>query len=87
MDSTIQKYFKGGYIATLEFNHFDELSWPEIVIEVIEFGQRIGSGWTITGNISEESNAVLSKKAGSKITISGLEWAEWQVSKNNLRLS
>lgn len=80
MDSSIEKYYKGGYMATLEFYHYDELSWAEIVVEVIDFGQRVGSGWSILGgSINTESNAVLSKNIGNHISISGQQWAEWQV--------
>lgn len=80
MESTIEKYFKGGYMATLEFNHYEELSWPEVLVEVIEFGQKIGGSWALTGKIGMDPSAILSKNAGSHISISGLEWAEWQVS-------
>jgi|GEM_PF-2852546 len=66
-------------MATMEFFHNDQFSWSEVVLEVIEFGQRLGSGWSILGNISEESNAVLCKGIGNHIKISGLQWAEWQV--------
>lgn len=66
-------------MATLEFFHNDKYSWPEVVVEVIEFGQKLGNGWSLLGNISSESNAVLSKSSGHHIKISGLQWAEWQV--------
>jgi len=79
IESSIEKYSKGGYMATLEFFHNDKYSWSEVVVEVIEFGQRLGSGWSMFGNINNESNAVLSKNASNHISISGLQWAEWQV--------
>jgi len=79
IESSIEKYSKGGYMATLEFFHNEDYSWPEVVLEVIEFGQRLGSGWSMLGKISNESNAVLSKSVGNHINISGLQWAEWQV--------
>ncbi len=79
IESSREKYYKGGYMATLEFFHNDEFSWPEVVVEVIDFGQRIGSGWSMLGDIKNESNAVLSKNAGAHICISGVQWAEWQV--------
>jgi hypothetical protein len=34
----------------------------------------------LLGHISNESNAVLSKNIGNHISISGLQWAEWQIS-------
>ncbi|BBM02429.1 hypothetical protein [Microbulbifer sp. GL-2] len=78
-ESTIEKYSKGGYMATLDLLHNDKYSWSEVVVEVIEFGQRLGGGWSMLGNISSESNAVLSKSVGNHIGISGLQWAEWLV--------
>ncbi len=78
-ESSIEKYSKGGYMATLEFFHSENKSWPEIVIEIIGLGQRLGGGWSILGNIIDEFNVVLSKNAGNHICISGLQWAEWQV--------
>jgi hypothetical protein len=80
IESSITKYSKGGYMATLEFFHNNNYTWPEVVIEVIEFGQRLGSGWSLLGNINTESNAVLSKNVGNHINISGLQWVEWQLS-------
>ena len=79
VESSIEKYSKGGYMATLEFFHNDQYSWSEVVVEVIEFGQKLGSGWCMLGNIRCESNAVLSKSVGNHIGISGLQWAEWNV--------
>lgn len=79
IESSFAIHSKGGYMAIMEFYHNDNLSWSEVVYETIEFGQRLGSGWSILGNISEESNAVLSKNAGNHIIIPGLNWAEWLV--------
>jgi hypothetical protein len=80
IESSIKKYSKGGYMATMEFFHNDNYTWSEVVVEVIEFGQRLGTGWSLLGHISNESNAVLSKNIGNHISISGLQWAEWQIS-------
>ncbi len=79
VESSFEKYYKGGYMATLEIFHDEKYTWPQVVVEVIEFGQRLGSGWSILGDIQNESNAVLSKNVGNHIRISGLQWAEWQV--------
>lgn len=79
VECSVERYSKGGFMAILEFFHNDQYSWPEIVVEVIEFGQRLGSGWSMLGNIDDECNAILSKKAGNHIRISGLQWAEWHV--------
>lgn len=79
IESSVTKYPKGGYMAIMEFYHNDNLTWSEVVYEIIAFGQRLGSGWSILGNISEESSAVLSKNAGNHIIIPGLNWAEWLI--------
>lgn len=80
VESRIEKYTKGGYMATLEFYHHDKLSWPEIVFEVISFGESLGVGWVLMGNIACDPSAVLSKESTAKISVPGLVWAEWQVS-------
>lgn len=79
IESSYEKYSKGGYMATLEFFHDDKYSWPEVVFEVIAFGQSIGSGWSVLGNIHDESNAIISKNVGNHISIPGVLWAEWVV--------
>ena len=66
-------------MCTLEFYHYDELTWPEIVFELIQFTQKLGSGWSLVGNIDSEFSAILSRQSGNHIIISGLQWAEWQV--------
>ena len=78
----LEKYEKGGYMATVIFFHKDGSSWSDFVVEIIALGQRLGSGWSIYGNIYEESNAVLSKNVGNHIRIKGLDWAEWLVCKD-----
>ncbi len=80
LETSLSEYSKGGYMATAEFSHSEKLSWPEIVLEVIEFGQKIGNGWLVLGDIKEESNAVLNKGASSNVSVAGLLWAEWHVS-------
>ena len=34
VESKIEKYSKGGHMATMQFYHSDNLSWPEVVYEV-----------------------------------------------------
>ena len=79
LETSLEPYQKGGYMARLEFNHNDNYTWPEIVCEVIEFGQKLGSGWRQYGDIREESIAVLNKLSGDHVSIPGLQWAEWSV--------
>jgi len=59
--------------------HSTELSWSEVVLELLEFGQRLGGGWLIIGDIRHEVSAVLAVSDTSKSAIDGLDWAEWQV--------
>ena len=79
VQSNIQKYSKGGYMAKLEFYHDDKLNWPEIVYEIICFGEKLGSGWVLLGDIEREPIGMLSKNINAKIKVQGLHWAEWQV--------
>ena len=68
-------------MAVLEFYHDDSLSWQELVFEVLLFAQKLGSGWSLLGSMEDDPSAVLSKDLHAKISISGLTWAEWQLSK------
>ena len=79
MDLEIEKYPKGGFMATFELFHRENISWSELVLEVIEFSQKLGGGWSLLGNIKSELNGVLSKSVGNHVDISGLYWAEYQV--------
>lgn len=83
IESSITKHSKEGYLATLEFFHNDSCSWSDVVVEVIDFGQRLGSGWKLFGNISSELNAVLSKDIADHISVSGLQWVELHISNEN----
>lgn len=68
-------------MATFMLEHGKMLQWAEVVIEMIELGQRLGRGWMTIGDITVEADAILSTHTGGKVSISGLEWAEWVVSK------
>ncbi|WP_293743924.1 hypothetical protein [uncultured Acinetobacter sp.] len=78
----IEKYNKGGYMATLELAHDENYSWSELVLEIIALGQRLGSGWSIYGNINDDPSAVLSKSMGNHIRVSGVDWADWLLLKD-----
>ncbi|PID33851.1 MAG: hypothetical protein CR955_00365 [Thiotrichales bacterium] len=80
IESEITKYSKGGYMADLQIYHHDQLSWPEIVIEVTGFGETLGGSWSLFGQINSNPNAVLSKESSnSRIVVPGLLWATWEV--------
>ena len=80
MESNIEKYSKGGYMATFELYHDDELTWPEIIFEVLRFCERIGYGWLLTGRIECDPSGVISKEANARMKIAGVVWAEWNIS-------
>lgn len=79
VESKIEKYSKGGHMATMQFYHSDNLSWPEVVYEVIEFSENLGSGWLLLGNVGDDPSGVLSNEGESRFSMSGISWAEWQV--------
>jgi len=79
VDSAIEEYSKGGYMAILQFYHDDTLEWPEIVYEIILFSEKLGAGWSLLGSITNEPFGILSKENGAKIKIPGILWAEWQI--------
>jgi len=78
----IEKYNKGGCMATLELAHSENYSWSELVLEIIALGQSLGSGWSIYGNVYDDPSAVLSRSVGHHIRVSGVEWAEWLLLKD-----
>ena len=80
IESKIESYSKGGFMATLEFYHNEKLSWPEIIFEVMQFSQQLGTGWLVLGNIASEYNAILSKQPASNFRLSGIQWAECAIS-------
>lgn len=71
---------KGVYMTSLQIYHHDQLSWPEIVIEVIGFGQSLGDTWRLQGQITSYPNAVLDiENHNSHIVVPGLLWATWEI--------
>ncbi|WP_336936305.1 hypothetical protein [Acinetobacter beijerinckii] len=80
----IEKYNKGGCMATLEFVYEENVVWSALVIEIIGLSQCIGTGWSMYGNIYDDPSAVLSKNIGNHIRVSGIEWAEWLLLKDQL---
>lgn len=79
IESKLEAYAKGGYMAKLEFFHNDDLSWQEQVFEILLFAQKLGVGWSLLGSVQEDPSGVLSKDAGARISMVGLSWAEWQL--------
>lgn len=78
----MNEYSKGGYMASLKLFHDEKMEWPELVYEVLSFGERIGNGWLLIGNVAESPSAVLNVESSSAHSrVSGLSWAEWQLEK------
>ena len=76
----IEHLFK---LEHFEFYHHDGLSWPEVVVEVITFGQALGRGWLLSGDINSQPEGVLATAAGSTSSIPGLMWAHWEIRREN----
>lgn len=49
IESKLEAYAKGGYMAVLEFFHNDDLSWQEQVFEVLLFAQKFGGRLVVAG--------------------------------------
>jgi len=80
IESEINKYTKGGFMADLQFFHDEEMKWSEVVLEVITLGECLGSGWLLTGKISENPSGILSNQSpSSTIKEAGLNWVLWEI--------
>jgi hypothetical protein len=80
MDISLSPYHKGGYEGNFYFYHDEKNEWSQSVLEVIDFGQRIGGSWVLTGTILDSPSGVLSKEIPhTRIKAAGLIWASWQL--------
>ena len=82
MDITLESYHKGGHEAQFYFYHDEKKEWANAVLEVIDFGQRLGNSWSLVGSILDDASGVLSKEIpNTRIIASGLIWANWTLTK------
>ncbi len=65
----ISKYHKGGFEIKSSFS-IPEIPWAETVVWVLEFVQRFGYGWAISGDIHE-----VLEISSSQFKISGVEYS------------
>ncbi len=84
MDATVKPYSKGGYLAVFELYHSDKMGWGDLVVEVLSMGQKLGVGWTLLGDANSDPSAVLATNTGSRSSVSGLSWAEWQLNQHEM---
>ncbi len=82
MDITLDLYHKGGHQAHFYFYHDEKKEWANAVLEVIDFGQRLGNSWSLAGSVLDDVSGVLSKDIShTRIVVSGLVWANWTLNK------
>ena len=82
VDLKLDSYAKGGFLGQFQLNHPNDLSWSELVVEVIKIAQSLGGGWYLTGSAEDDLSGVLSTNSDGRAVIPGLLWAQWQVSKS-----
>ena len=82
LEFNIEPYHKGGYSASLSFSHYEKKDWSHAVLEVIDFGQRLGGSWVILGDIKTDPSGVLDgSDSNNHIRVPGLTWANWELIK------
>ncbi len=68
---------KGGFVAEWEREH--QGRWNDVVVEVIAIGQRMASGWVLTGDVHSDPEGLASKTAGVRFHVAGVTMITWAV--------
>lgn len=75
VDTTVEPYPKGGHVARFGVTH-GAGPWAERVVAVIALGERLGSGWRLSGSVWEDPSGWLARGDG-RIRVPGVAAAEW----------
>ncbi|MBE7478969.1 MAG: hypothetical protein HS104_03115 [Polyangiaceae bacterium] len=74
---TLEPYSKGGFVSCWTFEVAP--GWNDAVVESIALGQRLGSGWLLSGNVASDVEAVLTNTGGGHCVISGVTMISWSL--------
>jgi len=80
LDTVIEPYQKGGHLGRFMVSH-EAGSWSDIVVTVIALGERLGSGWQLSGAITEDPSGWLAREHGD-FRISGVTNVEWSLARD-----
>ena len=76
----LYKYSNGGFMSDLQFFHDEDLSWPQLVFDLLEMGERIGTGWLLSGKISMNPSGTLNSiSPATTVKEAGLNWVSWEI--------
>lgn len=78
-DVSVDEHPREGYLVDFEFRHEADQQWPDVVIEMITLGQKLGTGWLLEGDVQDFLGGILSEEDGGKFLVKGLLWANWVI--------
>ena len=70
-DESIEPYHKGGHVVCFTVNHATA-DWKEFIFEVIQFGQRVGYSWTLSGDVQAQLDGW-----SNRVAVSGIQSMQW----------
>ena len=70
-EEKVDAYHKGGFVVSFCVDH-DVNQWNDFVVEVIAFGQRVGYGWSLSGDINQQVDGW-----SNESRISGIQSIQW----------
>jgi hypothetical protein len=79
LELSIERYIKGGHVATWTTCH-DVESVHAFIVEVIGKGQQLATGWGLSGSVYDELEASASRSGHSHISVAGITMVSWRVS-------
>jgi len=78
LDLKVAPYRKGGFVADWLVAHGDR-NREALIVELIRSGQRVASGWTMTGSVDDDFGALVSKAGEGHISVAGAVMLTWEI--------
>jgi hypothetical protein len=69
----LSPYHKGGFVGPFRLRH-PFVSWAEFVVNVIDLGQELGAGWSVSGPIR-----VAPVGSSQRLSVPGVTMVEWRL--------
>jgi hypothetical protein len=78
LNLVLAPYPKGGFVAEWLVTHAGNTR-DAVLIDMIRSGQRVASGWVMTGSVDEDFGAVASTTGTGKISVAGITMLTWEL--------
>ena len=75
----IEPYPKGGFVAQWTFDL--KPTWSDAVVEAISLAQRLGTGWTLYGDVMVDPEGLLTPREGHRVTVPGVTMMSWTITR------